>query len=546
MKRIIAVALIAFGGMATSASAQDTLTGNLTQDSTLPANSCFYLEDCFVVKAGYTLTIEAGVHVLARTASSLIIEPGAQLVVNGVSNNPVIFTSAEDPGDRAPGDWYGIVIGGLSYTNNGPLDMGSCTNVVAGGIFPDDNSGTIRYLQVHFAGGDTRSKLDNGFTLNAVGDGTVIEHVEVTNSASNNFGIYGGTVHMSYLFSLDARRNDFLFSDGYAAKSQFLLAIRKDPGAYHATDPSYGILIQNNTNIGSGFTGAPLTAPVISNATVTGPDACNDGPFDGDFRDAIRFHQNGAGSVYNSFFEGWPGHGLYIDGGQSVAHTSTNALNFSYNSFYNNGTAYGSSTWSGGCSGSMADWIDGTGIICPEDGNQTGSTDPAYDASLCGDYCDEMYVANFVLDDIVTELDPPDFGWPGGDTWFNDAVDFRGAIQETDLYTEWSELCPQEEPLPCIENEARTGYTAPNAMRLSPNPTSGNAYATFEAKAGGTVFIHILDQVSGHPVRSAHSEVAASGEQRITVPSAGLPAGVYVVRILLPDGSVLTGQLLVH
>ncbi len=545
MKSIITVAMIAIGGMTTSASAQDILTGDLTQDSTLSLNSCFYLEDCFVVKAGYTLTIEAGVHVLARTASSFIVEPGAQLIVNGTDNDPVIFTSAEDPGDRAPGDWYGIVIGGLSYTNDGPLDMGICTNAMAGDTFPDDNSGMITYLQIHFAGGDTRPKLDNGFTLNALGSGTIIENVEVTNSASNNFGIYGGTVNMSYLFSLDARQNDFLFSDGYVAKSQFLLAIRKDPDAYHAAAPSHGILIQNNTNIGTGFTGTPLTAPVISNATVIGPDECNDGPFDGDFQDAIRFRQNAGGNVYNSFFGGWPGYGLYIDGGPSVAHTATNALNFSFNSFYNNGTAYGSSTWSGGCGVDMNAWINGTGSSCFEDGNQAASTDPAYDLSLCGDYCDEMYVADFVLDDTETELDPPDFGWPGGDTWFDDAVDFRGAIQGTDLYTAWSELCPNEHPLPCVVHEDRIGSASRVTVQLSPNPVRGIAYARFEAAVAGTAIVQVLDPISGKPVRNARAAVT-TGEQRITVPSDELPTGVYVVKVLLPDGSVLTGQLLVH
>jgi hypothetical protein len=541
MKKYILAACAAALLTITDAQAQATLTGDLTTDSTLAEYTCYYLDGCFVVKTGNTLTIEAGVTVLAKPASSLVVEPGAQLIVNGTATDRVVFTSAEDPGDRQPGDWYGIVIGGYSYTNNGPLDMGACTNVTAGGNLPADNSGEIRYLEVHYAGGNTDLMLDNALTLNALGSSTIVENVQVSNSATNNFGIYGGTVNLQSLFSLDARKSDVFISDGYTGSMQYLLAIRRDATAFHATEASYGIYIQNNYNTPT-FAGTPLTAPVISNATIIGPDACNDGPFGGDFRDAVRFADNGGGSIYNSVLTGWPGYGLFIDGNQSVAHTATNTLNFSFNSFYNNGSPYGSSTWMGGCSGNMASWIGGTGLSCLEDGNQTSATDPAYNESLCGDYCDELFVPEFVIDEESTELEAPDFSWPGGDTWFDDDAAYRGAIQAGDLYTGWSDLCPSDR-MYCQQVRLRAAPEQ-SGIRIVPNPAQGTAYALFDAGSAGTVRIQVLDPISGQALHNTTLRTDA-GTQRITLPASDLRAGVYVVKITLPGGRVLTSQLFV-
>lgn len=319
------------------------------------------------------------------------------------------------------------------------------------------------------------------------------------------------------------------------------LAIRRDAAAFHATNASYGIYIQNNFSIPT-FAGTPLTAPVISNATIIGPDACNDGPFGGDFQDAVHFTRNGGGSIYNSVLTGWPGYGLYIDGSLSVGHTATNALNFSFNALNDNGTPYGSSTWAGGCSGNMTSWIGGSGLSCLEDGNQTSATEPAYNESLCGDYCDELFVPEFVIDEESTELEAPDFGWPGGDAWFDDEAAYRGAIQADDLYTGWSDLCPSGS-IYCPQ--ARM-LTAPeqSGIRIVPNPAQGAAYALFEAGSAGTVRVQVLDPVAGQAIRNTTFRTDA-GAQRIALPVSGLRAGVYVVKITLPGGRVLTSQLFV-
>jgi len=542
MKKYIMAACTAVFLISTGASGQTTLTGALNTDSTLPAHSCYYLDDCLVVRSGSTLTIEEGVTVLAHEGAVLVVEPGARLVVNGTEADPVVFTSAEDPENREAGNWYGIIIGGLSYTNDGQLGMGNCTNVVAGGNLPADNSATIRYLQVHFAGGNTEPKLDNALTFNALGSGTILEHIQVTNSAANSFGIYGGTANMSYLFSLDARRDDFRFSDGYEAKAQYLLAIRKDPGAHHS-EKSHGIFIQNKGNFP--YTGSPLTAPVISNASVIGPGLCNEGPFDSEFYDAVHFTKNGGGSIYNTVVMNWPGHGLYIDDSLSVKHTSTDVLNFSYNSFYNNGTSHGSVSWSGGCSSNMNSWINGTGSSCLEDGNQTTATDPAYDGSICGTYCNARFSPEFVIDEIHTELDPPEFGFPGGNTWFDDEAAYRGAIQAEDLYTAWSDLCP-EERVYCTGNASRQRQQpADRQLRLAPNPAQGTAYALFDATGAGAIRIEVLDRITGQSLLTVNTRVHNAGAQRIPVSVQGLQPGVYIVKISLPEGSILTAQLFV-
>jgi hypothetical protein len=46
-------------------------------------------------------------------------------------------------------------------------------------------------------------------------------------------------------------------------------------------------------------------------------------------------------------------------------------------------------------------------------------------------------------------------------------------------------------------------------------------------------------------LRSSNSLLSDTGAQRVAIPTGTLQAGVYVVQVILPDGSVLTGQLFV-
>ncbi|HEY9449988.1 MAG TPA: hypothetical protein VIQ60_09540, partial [Gemmatimonadaceae bacterium] len=139
-----------------------TLSGSIGTDRTLSADTTYTLSGFVKVANGATLTIEPGTRIVGDpdvAGSSLWILRGAKIDAQGTADKPIVFTSAREPGSRKPGDWGGIVIVGngvLNRTANpifteGPT--GAAENY-AGGTSNDDNSGTLRYVRIEFAGYD--------------------------------------------------------------------------------------------------------------------------------------------------------------------------------------------------------------------------------------------------------------------------------------------------------------------------------------------------------------------------------------------------------
>ena len=69
-----------------------------------------------------------------------------------------------------------------------------------GGADDADNSGTLSYVRIEFAGYPfQKDKEINGLTLGSVGSGTEIDHVQVSYSNDDSFEWFGGTVNCKYL-----------------------------------------------------------------------------------------------------------------------------------------------------------------------------------------------------------------------------------------------------------------------------------------------------------------------------------------------------------
>src|SRR5690606_26773517 len=100
----------------------------------------------------------------------------------------------------------------------------------------------------HYAGqGNPGDDEVHGLTLVSVGNGTTLEHVQVTNSYTNGIKYIGGTVNSKYMAGYNNRWTDFGFTEGYQGMGQFLLSLRMDPNVYDAGQPdeSNGILVEN-------------------------------------------------------------------------------------------------------------------------------------------------------------------------------------------------------------------------------------------------------------------------------------------------------------
>jgi len=430
------------------------LSGALSTQ-TLVNTNIYRINGIVTIPNNVTVTVPAGTIFYGVKSSTnpawLVIEKGGKLIATGTSSNPIIFTSDQAPGSRAAGDW-----GGLAYAGNAPVNSttlgitlkstGSPTYTLnGGGSTSADNSGTLQYVQMYFAGkgdsGDDRSRA--GLILNSVGSGTTIDHVQISNSLYDGFAIYGGTAKQNYLISYNAGRTDFRISYGYQANMQFLAAMRLNNSAVPPSPYlAYGLDITNDL---TGSTNTPLTQPIISNITVLGPNHCSATTVNASFKNAIRFGLNGAGKIYNSVFSSWNStatpSGLLIDGSGSVGQTASNNLDFSYNSFNNSGTTpYSSPSWTGGCSATMAAWITGTGVVgCRETGNQFSVSTLGYDSSFCSDFCAAGFSQNFVLG--TTTLSSPNFTWDTGSAFSHPT--YRGAFGSTDFTQSWTNWCAQ-------------------------------------------------------------------------------------------------------
>ncbi|HET9986099.1 MAG TPA: fibronectin type III domain-containing protein, partial [Longimicrobiales bacterium] len=106
-----------------------TVTGNITSSRTFSSDTLYVLRGFVKVTNGATLTIQPGTKIVGDTTaagSSLWITRGAKINAVGTAQSPIVFTSQRAPGNRAPGDWGGLVIVGNALDNR-CVTGGVCT-----------------------------------------------------------------------------------------------------------------------------------------------------------------------------------------------------------------------------------------------------------------------------------------------------------------------------------------------------------------------------------------------------------------------------------
>lgn len=257
------------------AEATETLQGTIDANRTLDANKVYKLVGFVYVKDGVTLTIPAGTVIRGDKDSkgTLVVTRGAKLIAEGTAAKPIVFTSNQAVGSRAPGDWGGIILLGKS-TNNIPGGTGLIEGGLTlpegnhGGTVPTDNSGVLKYVRVEFPGiaYATNNEI-NGITFGSVGSGTTVDYVQVSYSGDDSFEWFGGTVNAKHLVSIANVDDVFDFDNGFSGKLQFLVA-QRDPALADQAGQSNGIESDNSEKV---FDSSPRTRPVISNMTLIGP-----------------------------------------------------------------------------------------------------------------------------------------------------------------------------------------------------------------------------------------------------------------------------------
>lgn len=185
-----------------------------------------------------------------RLPGSLIVTRSGHLEARGTRSDPIVFTSARPPGERAPGDWGGVVLLGSAATNV-PADYDGSGNR-AGEMFieglprsadttygssadvdapvppnPEHDCGTLRFVRIEFAGfevGDTNEL--NGLTVGACGRGTVLDFIQVHLGSDDGVEFFGGSADLKHAVITGAKDDSLDWDQGWTGRVQFL-AIRQ-------------------------------------------------------------------------------------------------------------------------------------------------------------------------------------------------------------------------------------------------------------------------------------------------------------------------------
>ena len=320
------------------------VTTNITTDTHWTTGNTYLLKGQIYVKNNATLTIDAGVvirggDVAAKTA--LIITKGSKINAIGTAANPIVFTSGNAVGARNKGDWGGVILlGKASYNiNNGKNNIEGLTistdTEFGGGLTPDDNdnSGTLKYVRIEFGGVVFQPNQEiNGLTFGAVGRGTTIDYIQVSNANDDSFEWFGGAVNCKHLVAFRGLDDDFDTDNGYSGSVQFCLAVR-DPSI--ADSPSAGSTSEGfeSDNNATGDASTPFTSAIFSNCTMIGPayrSTLPNGPvLDAlGYKRAARLRRNTKLKIFNSIFMDYL-EGLHIDNSGSAVNGAAelNALN---------------------------------------------------------------------------------------------------------------------------------------------------------------------------------------------------------------------------
>ncbi len=159
-------------------------------------------------------------------------------------------------GDQNAGLWGGLVILGRAPTNLGDNAItGYGTDTIEGlavpgyppggarygGYQPHDSSGILRYVSVRNAGDEIGSGNElNGITLGGVGDGTIMEFVEVWANQDDGFEWFGGTMNARNLVTGMIGDDSLDIDQGFNGNIQHAVIVQtffteNDAGAFGAS-----------------------------------------------------------------------------------------------------------------------------------------------------------------------------------------------------------------------------------------------------------------------------------------------------------------------
>lgn len=293
----------------------------------LDASKIYKLTGKLLVKDGATLTIPAGTKIegAGGVSAFIAVAQGAKININGTAAKPVIMTSAS--ATPAAGNWGGLVICGKAPINRVSGGTSTAQSEVAeltyGGTVSNDNSGSITYLVVEYAGAAYSSTKEfNGVSLFGVGSGTTFNNVQSIHGADDGFEFFGGSVNTSNLISVGNEDDQFDWTEGWnGTNTNWYGKIAYNKG-------NRGIEA-DNYELGYAFT--PIANPTITNITLVGPGSTASAT-DYAENQAFKFRRGTKSLVTNAVISGWKT-GIDVENDETLAFVTSGLLKVTSVSF---------------------------------------------------------------------------------------------------------------------------------------------------------------------------------------------------------------------
>lgn len=534
------------------------LRGEITGRVKLSNTKIYGLDGYVYVNDGGVLEIEAGTIIVGDTVgqnSVLCINKGGKIIANGTRKLPIVFTSSALPGQRARGDWGGIVICGKARTNH-PGGQAAIEGGIAestpggrgwfGGQNDDDSSGSLQYVRIEFAGIAVAPNNElNSLTMGGVGRKTVLNNIQVSYGNDDGFEWFGGTVNAKHLISYGILDDDFDTDNGFSGSVQFGIVQRFRTVADVSTSQAF-----ESDNDANASYNQPFTSAVFSNITAIGPlqdtswtSGSGANQYNARYGAAAQVRRNSRQSILNSVFVGWP-RGFEFAQLPTMIAANGDSLEIRNNSWY--GVKNATLTLAGLSGGATPPaGFDNAWLGKPEFKNIVDKSSPSV-AML------DNAFANTI------EFDPsPNAGSPvlsgasfegKGDNPFFERVTFRGAIGLERWDVEWTEYDPvnreykAQPPVSVKEDNAVTAFTG----RVFPNPSSDACSIRYELAGDDVVTIRVADVTGSLASTLLANQTQAGGVYEFRLNTSSLTSGMYYVTITGRTGTITLSVTVAH
>jgi len=237
------------------------------------------------------------------------------------------MTSDQPVGTRFRGDWGGLVINGRAPLNlPGGTAIGEGSTGVYGGTNPADNSGILRYVRVEFAGIEFSPDNElNGIAFQGVGNGTIVENIQIHYNKDDGIEMFGGTVNIKRVVLTNIGDDNIDWTWGWTGKLQFAVVQQR------GDDTDQGIEGDNHSTQQNLL---PRSAPTLYNITLIGDPNSTLGP---ESTNGMRLRVGTAGIIRNFIAMGFKAQGIDVRDASTVAGIASGALSVTEGILFQNG-----------------------------------------------------------------------------------------------------------------------------------------------------------------------------------------------------------------